>query len=84
LSANAKFAPVYGGSELVCVRGGWEVLDALPMSPEVHAAVAAARRYDEATEEFHGFAASRLNYDVAQGIGADGRPRSGVLGLGDR
>jgi hypothetical protein len=41
--------------------------------------VAAARRYDEATEEFHGFTASRRNYDVAQGIGADGRPRSGVL-----
>jgi hypothetical protein len=49
------------------------------MSPEVRAAVAAARRYDEATGEFHGFAASRRNYDVAQGIGADGRPRSGVL-----
>src|SRR5262249_33381449 len=32
-----------------------------------------------ATEEFHGFTASRRNYDVAQGIGADGRPRSGVL-----
>jgi len=30
---------VYGGSELVCVRGGWEALDALPKSPEVHAAV---------------------------------------------
>jgi hypothetical protein len=71
--------PVYGGSDLVCVRGGWEALDALPMSPEVRAAVAAARRYDEATEEFHGFTASRRNYDVAQGIGADGRPRSGVL-----
>src|SRR5215813_13138804 len=71
--------PVYGGSDLVCVRGGWEVLDALPMSPEVRAAVAAARRYDEAAEEFHGFTASRRNYDVAQGIGADGRPRSGVL-----
>src|SRR5262249_46428458 len=71
--------PVYGGSELVCVRGGREVLDALPMSPEVRAAVVAARRYDEATEEFHGFTASRRNYDVAQGIGADGRPRSGVL-----
>jgi hypothetical protein len=71
--------PVYGGSELVCVRGGREVLNALPMSPEVCAAVAAARRYDEATEEFHGFTASRRNYDVAQGIGADGRPRSGVL-----
>jgi hypothetical protein len=71
--------PVYGGSDLVCVRGGWEGLDALPMSPKVRAAVLAARRYDEATEEFHGFTASRRNYDVAQGIGADGRPRSGVL-----
>jgi hypothetical protein len=49
------------------------------MSPEIRAAVAAARRYDEATEEFHGFTASRRNYDVARGIGADGRPRSGVL-----
>jgi hypothetical protein len=71
--------PVYGGSELVCVRGSWDVLDALPMSAEVRAAVAAARRYDEAAEEFHGLTASRRNYDVAQGIGADGRPRSGVL-----
>jgi hypothetical protein len=71
--------PVYGGSELVCVHGGCEVLDALPMSPGVRAAVIAARRYDEATEEFHGFTASRRNYDVAQGIAADGRPRSGVL-----
>src|SRR5215831_10055109 len=71
--------PVYGGSDLVCVRGGWKSLDALPMSSEVRAAVAAARRYDAATEEFHGFTASRRNYDVALGIGADGRPRSGVL-----
>jgi hypothetical protein len=71
--------PVYGGSELVCVRGGREVLAALPVSPEIRAAVVAARRYDEATEEFHGFTASRRNYDVAHGIGADGRPRSGVL-----
>jgi hypothetical protein len=71
--------PVYGGSELVCVRGGPEVLDALPISPEIRAAVAAARRYDAATEEFQGFTASRRNYDVAQGIAADGWPRSGVL-----
>jgi hypothetical protein len=42
--------PVYGGSELVCVRGGWESLDALPMPPEVRAAVAAARQYDAAAE----------------------------------
>src|SRR5262249_31716091 len=77
--ADNEGRPVYGGSDLVCVRGGWELLDTLPMSPEVRAAVAAARRYDEATEEFHGFTASRRNYDVAQGIGADGRPQSGVL-----
>jgi hypothetical protein len=77
--ADNEGRPVYGGSELVCVRGGWDVLDALPMSPEVRAAVAAARRYDEAAEEFHGFTASRRNYDVAQGIGADGWPQSGVL-----
>src|SRR5215813_1937472 len=78
-AADNEGRPVYGGSDLVCVRGGSEVLDTLPMSPEVRAAVAAARRYDEATEEFHGFTASRRNYDVAQGIGADGQPRSGVL-----
>src|SRR5262249_33005855 len=77
--ADNEGRPVYGGSELVCVRGDWQGLDGLQMSPEVRAAVAAARRYDEATEEFHGFTASRRNYDVAQGIGVDGRPRSGVL-----
>jgi hypothetical protein len=77
--ADNEGRPVYGGSELVCVRGGWEVLDALPMSAEIRAAVVAARRYDEATEEFHGFTASRRNYDVAQGIDTDGRPQSGVL-----
>jgi hypothetical protein len=71
--------PVYGGSDLVCVRGGWESLDALPMSSEVRAAVVAARLYDGATEELRGFMASRRNYDVAQGVAADGRPRSGVL-----
>src|SRR5215475_4387440 len=77
--ADNEGRPVYGGSELVCVRGGWEALDALPRSSDVRAAVAAARRYDEATEEFHGFTASRRNYDVAQGIGPDGWPQSGVL-----
>jgi hypothetical protein len=61
------------------VRGGWKVLEALPMAPDVRAAVTAARRYDAATQEFPGFMASRRNYDVCQGIGADGRARSGVL-----
>jgi hypothetical protein len=71
--------PVYGGSDLVCVRGGRKVLAALPMPAAVGAAVAAAWRYDQAAEEFPGFMASRRNYDVGQGIGVDGRARSGVL-----
>ena len=61
------------------MRGGWKSLDALPMPSEVRAAVAAARQYDAAAEEFSGFIASRRNYDVAQGIGADDWPQSGVL-----
>jgi hypothetical protein len=71
--------PVYGGSDLVCVRGGWKALAALPMPAAVGTAMAAARCYDAATEEFPGFMASRRNYDVVQGIGTDGQARSGVL-----
>jgi hypothetical protein len=63
--------PIYGGSDLVCVRGDWKVLAALPMAAALSVAVAAARRYDAATEEFPGFIASRRNYDVAQGVGVD-------------
>src|SRR5262245_56580472 len=40
--------PVYGGSDLLCVRGGWRVLDAVPMGPGVRAAGGAARRDDAA------------------------------------
>ena len=70
---------VYGGSDLICVRGGWEALDALPMRPETRAGVAKARRYDEAMWAYPGFIASRRNYDVGQGIDSEGRHRSGVF-----
>ena len=70
---------VYGGSDLICVRGGWEALDALPTPPEVRAGVAKAKLYDEAMTAYPGFIASRRNYDVGQGIGHDGRPCSGVF-----
>src|SRR5262245_22613634 len=59
---------VYGGSDLVCVRGDWSALDRLPMAAEVRVAVTAARRYDEAMVEYPGFMASRRNYDVGQGL----------------
>jgi hypothetical protein len=73
-------ALVYGGSDLVLARGGFEALLGLELTPAARLAVAQARAYDAAaTEEFTGFFASRRNYDVAQGRDARGRCRSGVL-----
>lgn len=70
---------VYGGSRLTCVRGGWDALDVQPMKPAVRIAIAQARAYDRCTTAYPGLFASRRNYDVAQGIDADGNWRSGVL-----
>lgn len=69
----------YGGSDLVCVRGGWDALERLDLAPEVRRAVAQARVYDDAASVFPGFLASRRNYDVGQGVDADGREHSGVF-----
>ncbi|ODM71877.1 DUF3182 family protein [Bradyrhizobium elkanii] len=70
---------VYGGSHLICVRGGWAELEDLPMDPQARLAVAQARTYDRSTASFPGFLASRRNYDVGQGLDARGHWRSGVL-----
>jgi hypothetical protein len=73
-------ATVYGGSTLVVVRGGFDVLLRLGLSTEARLAVAQARAYDAAAmKHFPGLFASRRNYDVAQGLDADGRRCSGVL-----
>ncbi len=69
----------YGGSNLVCVRGGWQALPALPMSETVRMGVSQARAYDDAMAEYPGFISSRRNYDVGQGFDARGRWRSGVF-----
>lgn len=71
---------VYGGSDLVVVRGGYEQLLALPLDDDTRLAVDQARRYEQAARNaFPGFVASRRNYDVARGLDHRGRPRSGVL-----
>jgi hypothetical protein len=70
---------VYGGSDLICVCGGWEALDRLSMPNAVRLGLAQAKLYDEAMNEYPGFMASRRNYDVAQGTDTKGRRRSGVL-----
>src|SRR5262249_9153605 len=78
-TTNNDGQSVYGGSHLVCVRGGSEGLGRLALPASLRRAVTQARRYDEATSAYAGFVASRRNYDIAEGIDAAGRPRSGVL-----
>ena len=79
-TTNNHGVEVYGGSELRVVRGGFNALLALDLPVEVRLAIAQARIYDDAADRcFPGFFASRRNYDVAQGVDAAGRRRSGVL-----
>ena len=70
---------IYGGSDLLCVRGGWDALERLSIRDEIRAGIVQARTYDEAMAEYPGFFASRRNYDIAQGFDAAGQWRSGVL-----
>jgi hypothetical protein len=70
---------VYGGSDLVVVRGDFDALGQLSLPENIRTAVEQARTYDAATSVFPGLFASRRNYDVAQGTNARGQWRSGVL-----
>src|SRR5438093_642572 len=79
LTTDNEGLSAYGGSDLVCVRGGWDTLDRLPVAPNIRHAIAQAKAYDEATSEYAGFMASRRNYDIGQGVDGRGRWRSGVF-----
>ena len=79
LTTDNEGRSAYGGSNLVCVRGGWNALDRLPLPHDIRHGVAQAKVYDEATCEYPGFMASRRNYDVGQGLDSQGRWRSGVF-----
>ena len=71
---------VYGGSDLVVVRGDFDALLQLDLPDPVRLAVSQSQRYDAvASACFPALIASRRNYDVAQGRDAHGRQRSGVL-----
>ena len=71
---------VYGGSDLMLVRGDFEALAGTGLAPRLCHAIDQARRYHRAVIAcYPGFFASRVNYDVAQGAGAGGAWRSGVL-----
>ncbi len=80
LTPDNSGAAVYGGSDLVVVRGDFEALLGLGLPEEVRIVVAQARAYDAAAMAvFPGLFASRRNYDVARGRDSAGRERSGVL-----
>jgi hypothetical protein len=78
-TVDNRGALVYGGSDLLVARGDYDALLYLHLTPEARLAVAQAREYDAAAHDLLGLFASRRNYDVAQGIDAQGRWRSGVL-----
>lgn len=71
---------VYGGSELLVVRGEFEDLLHLRLPQSVRLAVRQARYFDTAVGEWlPEFIVSRNNYDVIQGFDREGRARSAVL-----
>ena len=70
---------VYGGSDLLVARGGYEELEKLELPASARLAVGHARAFDAAAESFAGLFASRRNYDVLRGRDARGRGLVGVL-----
>jgi hypothetical protein len=80
LTPNNHQGIMYGGSNLFAVRGGPESLLEALSSNRQRLAVEQALAYDVAVRRWYkGVIASRRNYDVAQGIDAQGNWKSGVL-----
>ncbi|MDU9394385.1 DUF3182 family protein [Pseudomonas sp. zfem002] len=80
LTRDHQGETVYGGSDLVLVRGDYDELLQLELEDPLRLAITQARTYEQAAfAAFPGFLASRRNYDVARGVTADGHLRSGVL-----
>jgi hypothetical protein len=70
---------IYGGSDLLVVRGGYEELEKLSLPGELVTAIQQAQAFDAAACTFDGMFASRRNYDVLRGRDACGRWHCGVL-----
>ncbi|RQS14461.1 DUF3182 family protein [Burkholderia sp. Bp8998] len=80
LTVNNHGHDVYGGTDLVAVRGGFDVLAQLDVTDDVRDAIAKACAFDAAVHrDYAGFFASRRNYDVAFGTDAQGVRHCGVL-----
>ena len=70
---------VYGGSDLLVARGGYDSLLQLELPAQARTAVEQAQAFDRAAARFRGLFASRRNYDVLRGRDAQGRWHCGVL-----
>lgn len=80
LTTDNAGEPVYGGSRLLAVRGGFDELMRVGLPAPMRMAVALAQVYDRAASEcLGGLVASRRNYDVACGRDGADRERYGVL-----
>ena len=80
LTQDAHGEDVYGGSNLLVVRGYYDDLLGLDLPVDVRLAIEQAQVFDAAADEaYPGFYASRRNYDIAQGLDAQGQRCSGVL-----
>ena len=80
LTEDGQGEQVYGGSNLLVVRGDYDDLLELELPDDVRLAIRQAQVFDRAADEaYPGFYASRRNYDIAQGVDSNGKPRSGVL-----
>ncbi|MCO7517678.1 DUF3182 family protein [Pseudomonas guariconensis] len=80
LTHDHQGTEVYGGSDLLVVRGGYEALLQLPLEDHLRLAITQAMTYERAAQQhFPGFIASRRNYDIARGLDAHQHLRSGVL-----
>jgi hypothetical protein len=80
LTPDNDGAEVYGGSDLLVVRGGADALLRFVDDDDARTAIDGARHYDEAVDRcFAGFFASRRNYDIVFGRDAQGAKRHGVL-----
>lgn len=79
-TCNREGAQVYGGSDLMVLRGDLADLERSVQAPGLAQAIRQARLFDAAVAEaYPGFCASRRNYDLIEGTTADGRHVAGVL-----
>ncbi|MCX2891865.1 DUF3182 family protein [Pseudomonas sp. DCB_BI] len=80
LTRDHQGTEVYGGSDLVVVRGDYQALLQMPLEDHLRLAINQAMAYEKAAEQhFPCFVASRRNYDIARGSDASGHLRCGVL-----